>query len=70
MAQLEDNLQALEVQLSSAHLETLEAISRPQLNFPAEFLQRAGNFARGGATLNGETSMALPLAPTSEKPAY
>ncbi len=70
IAQLEDNLQALEVRLSPTHFETLDDVSRPQLNFPAEFLQRAGSFARGGATLNGEASEALALAPTPEKPAY
>jgi aryl-alcohol dehydrogenase-like predicted oxidoreductase len=70
IAQLEDNLKALEVRLGPAHLKNLDEVSRPQLNFPAEFLKRAGSFSRGGATLNGETHEALPLAPTAEKPPY
>src|SRR5689334_21811423 len=35
MQQLEDNLGALDVKLSPAHLEKLEALTKPSLNFPA-----------------------------------
>jgi aryl-alcohol dehydrogenase-like predicted oxidoreductase len=70
MDQIEDNLKALEVRLSQDHLKALDEVSRPALNFPADFLLRAGGFARGGSTLNGESYERLPFAPTPEKPAY
>jgi aryl-alcohol dehydrogenase-like predicted oxidoreductase len=67
---LEDNLKALEVRLAPEQLQALEEVSRPALNFPADFLLRAGGFARGGSTLDGARYEPLPFAPTPEKPAY
>jgi hypothetical protein len=36
------------------------------LNVPANFLKAAGMFAHGGATVNGEKSIAWPLAPKTD----
>lgn len=68
--QLEDNLGALNVTLSPKHLERLDAISKPKLNFPADFLDRAAMFGAGGTTINGVSSPANPLAPKTDDERY
>lgn len=68
--QLENNLGALEVQLSPEQQEALEQASQPTLNFPAAFLANAHNFAYGGATINGQSSEVLPMAPKDEQERY
>ena len=70
VAQLEDNLKAMEVRLGAQHRKALDEVSQPMLSFPADFLTRAGSFSRGGMTLNGETYDVLPYLPTKEKPVY
>jgi len=64
--QLEDNLGALEVKLSAQQIERLNKVSKPKLNFPAEFLEQAGAFRSGGTTINGETNPVNPLAPQND----
>jgi aryl-alcohol dehydrogenase-like predicted oxidoreductase len=63
VAQLEDNLAALDFTLSTEHLSALNAVSRPTLNFPAEFLARAGSFMHPGLTVNGDTAPPSMLVP-------
>jgi aryl-alcohol dehydrogenase-like predicted oxidoreductase len=58
LAQLDDNLAAIDVTLSPAQNAALEALSTPTLNFPAPFLQMAGAIQAGGTTINGEASEA------------
>jgi diketogulonate reductase-like aldo/keto reductase len=70
LAQLDDNLQALEVKLSPAQLEKLDAVSKPKLNFPADFTQFVGSFAYGGTTIRGVEYPALPLAPRTDAERY
>lgn len=53
--QLKDNLACLDLKLSDHHRKVLDQASHPNLNFPADFLQRAGSFIAGGLTINGET---------------
>lgn len=67
MEQLEDNLGALNVKLSPEQLERLNAVSKPKLNFPADFIARAGSFGAGGTTINGETYPVNPLSPQTDK---
>jgi aryl-alcohol dehydrogenase-like predicted oxidoreductase len=55
-AQLEDNLSALNVVLTTKDLKILSDISEPTLNFPANFLKNSGVFCNAGTTVNGETS--------------
>ncbi len=65
--QLEDNLGALDVVLSSEHVTALDELSKPTLSFPADFLEVVVNFARAGVTLNGRTFPILPpFLPTSD----
>jgi aryl-alcohol dehydrogenase-like predicted oxidoreductase len=63
LAQLEDNLKALEVRLAPEHVKRLEDATRPTLNFPAEFLTFTRSVVHGGMSLNGEKPEPWPLAP-------
>lgn len=55
LAQLQDNLAALEVQLDATDLAELEQVSAPTLNFPAAFLKAAMAQSFGGLTVNGQS---------------
>ena len=70
MRQLEDNLGALDVELSSAHLEKLETLTKPKLNFPADFLSGAPGFSFGGTTINGRSARLWPAAPKTDDERY
>ena len=65
VAQLEDNLGALDVVLTADQRARLDAVSAVPLAFPHAFLQFASAVAYGGTTVDGETFPALPLAPQS-----
>jgi aryl-alcohol dehydrogenase-like predicted oxidoreductase len=64
LAQLDDNLAAIDVKLTAEHLASLEKISQPTLNFPAQFLGMAAMIQAGGTTINGEPSQASPFGVT------
>ena len=66
MAQLEDNIGALELQLSPEQMAELDKVSAPRLNFPADFIKNAGPFMAAETTINGTTSGVSPLAPKSD----
>jgi len=68
--QLEQNLAALDLTLEPSHIDALNAISQPVLNFPAGFLQNARNFMQGGTTVNGDTSQLLPFIPKTDAERY
>ena len=70
MAQLEDNLAALGVTLTTEHLATLEALSKPKLNFPADFLANGAMFLHGGTTINGRSAAPWPLSPEGDGDRY
>jgi len=70
LAQLDENLAALDVALSPAEIAALDKLSQPTLNFPAPFLKAAGMFMHAGATVNGEPSMVWPLAPKTDAERY
>jgi aryl-alcohol dehydrogenase-like predicted oxidoreductase len=57
MKKLEQNLAALDLPLSTDHIERLDKLSEPRLNFPAQFLKNAPSFSHAGATVNGIGSM-------------
>jgi aryl-alcohol dehydrogenase-like predicted oxidoreductase len=56
LAQLEDNLAALDVRLTAEQVARLDALTRPKLNFPADFLGMAMMIHAGGTTINGESA--------------
>src|SRR5262249_48594125 len=66
MQQLEDNLAALDLRLKPSHLEVLNMLTEPQLNFPAGFLKHSGPFGFSGTTINGVTHESNPLAPSTD----
>lgn len=70
MAQLEDNVKALDLELGPDQLADLDAISEPTLDFPSAFLQRAPSFAYGGTTINGQTGVYMPMMPSSDQERY
>jgi aryl-alcohol dehydrogenase-like predicted oxidoreductase len=64
---LEANLKALDLKLTSEQIAALDAVSKPVLNFPAEFnAMRSPSFAHAGATVNGEPSKLLPNVPLDD----
>ena len=68
--QFEQNLAALDVKLDGAHVDALNRVSKPALNFPAGFLEFAPSFMHAGATVNGEPSQVTPLAPKTDAERY
>jgi hypothetical protein len=70
MKQLDSNLAALDLPLSSEQIERLNKLSEPKLNFPAEFLKNSLSFAHAGATVNGVESTFLPFAPKDSDAHY
>lgn len=71
MEHLESNLKALELRLSTEQIAALNAVSKPILNFPAEFNANASpNFAHAGATVNGVSSKASANVPTDNTMRY
>jgi aryl-alcohol dehydrogenase-like predicted oxidoreductase len=68
--QLEQNLAALQVKLTPAHVDRLDALSRPQLGFPMMFLSRASSFMHGGITVNGDAAAESPFAPKAGSPRF
>jgi hypothetical protein len=71
MDHLEANLQALEIQLTPEQIATLDVVSKPVLNFPAEFnTNLSPNFEHAGATVNGAPSKLggnVPLSDASRR---
>jgi len=70
LAQLEDNLAAVDVVLAPAQTERLDALSRPTLDFPADFLANGAMFLHGGTTINGRGAQPWPLSPEGERDRY
>ena len=53
LAQLEDNLKALDVQLTAAELARLDALTKPTLGFPQNMQPWFPGIHNGGTTING-----------------
>lgn len=70
MAQLEDNVKTLDLALSKEHVATLDALTKPTLNFPAGFLAMAGVFINGGTTVNGQSAPLWPMTPKDDSERY
>jgi aryl-alcohol dehydrogenase-like predicted oxidoreductase len=67
MEQLDDNIGALGVHLTPAHIAALDDASKPSLPFPTDMLSAVPSFAYGGTTINGQASTAWPAAPQNDK---
>jgi len=70
LEQLEDNVAALDLHLSPAHVEALNKLSEPTLDFPHQFILNSGSFRSGGTIINGETHPAMEIHPKSDKEVY
>jgi aryl-alcohol dehydrogenase-like predicted oxidoreductase len=70
VAQLDDNLAALDLHLTPEQIARLSAVSAPNLNFPADFIRNAAAFRNPGLTINGETAAPSPFQPKDEKDFY
>jgi aryl-alcohol dehydrogenase-like predicted oxidoreductase len=70
MEQLEDNLGALEVQLTAEQIRKLDDASQPKLNFPHDFLVTVRQFGYNGATIDGEESPVNPMSPANDLERY
>ncbi len=63
---LEANLASLDVTLTSEQIASLDAVSKPVLNSPAEFdANISPNFTHAGATVNGIASKRTGKVPTA-----
>ena len=61
MAQLEDNVRALEVTLTAEELARLDALTKPTLGFPANMQPMFPSIHHAGATVNGVPSQPSPF---------
>jgi len=68
--QLDDNLASAEVVLPAAHVAKLDQLSKPTLNFPADFLGIVPGFAYGGTTINGRSGPISPFVPQKDGARY
>jgi aryl-alcohol dehydrogenase-like predicted oxidoreductase len=67
LAQLNDNLKALDLTLSAEQSAALDKLTTPTLNFPAEFLPLTRMIQAGGTTINGVKSQLLPEFGTAKR---
>jgi diketogulonate reductase-like aldo/keto reductase len=53
LAQLEDNVQAIDVRLTAEELDRLDALTKPTFGFPQNMQPRFPAIHNGGTTVNG-----------------
>ena len=70
MDQLDQNLAALDVTLTEAHVTALNAASKPTFPFPINMIGGAHGFSHGGTTINGQASVALDFIPKGDADRY
>jgi aryl-alcohol dehydrogenase-like predicted oxidoreductase len=70
--QLDENLTALDLQLSPAHVAALDKLSEPTLDFPSQIVRTFSlNVSHAGATVNGVPSTVMfPSLLNNEKERY
>lgn len=70
LAQLDDNLAALDVQLETGQVAKLDALSKPSLSFPADFIANGASYIQGGTTINGRSAPPWPMSPEGDGDRY
>ena len=70
MEQLEANLVGLDVTLTEAQVDALDAVSSPTLSFPMPFLEMANTVMHAGTTVDGQPSEAWPMSPENDDDRY
>jgi len=68
LEQLDANLKALDLILTPELIASLDNMSRPVLNFPADFLTHSPSYSYAGATVNGVPSQLTFLVPKTTVP--
>src|SRR6187402_438689 len=68
--QLDDNLAAADLVLTTPHVQRLDELSKPTLNFPADFMGIIPSFAYGGTTINGRSAPISPFVPQKDGVRY
>ena len=63
LEQLDANLKALDLTLTPEQIAALDDVSKPVLNFPADFNMHSPSFSHAGATVNGVPSQQTFLVP-------
>lgn len=63
LEQLDANLKALDLTLTPEQIASLNEVSKPALNFPADFLTHSPSFSHAGAMVNGVPSQLTFLVP-------
>jgi aryl-alcohol dehydrogenase-like predicted oxidoreductase len=66
LAQLDANLKAVDLILTPDQIAALDSVSKPALNFPADFLTHSPSFSHAGATVNGVPSQLTFLVPKDD----
>ncbi|MEO8801102.1 MAG: aldo/keto reductase, partial [Polyangiaceae bacterium] len=65
--QLDDNLGALDVTLTTDEIASLDKLTKPSFGFPLDMLAMVPSFAFGGTTINGTPSKVWAQAPQNDK---
>jgi aryl-alcohol dehydrogenase-like predicted oxidoreductase len=68
--QLDDNLAAADLVLDAAQVQKLDELSKPSLNFPADFLGMIPSFGYAGTTINGRSGPISPFVPQKDGVRY
>ena len=69
--QFDANVAALDLTLSAEQIASLDALSTPKLNFPADMNAHfSPSFAHSGATVNGDATTTLPFLPAADAVVY
>jgi aryl-alcohol dehydrogenase-like predicted oxidoreductase len=68
--QLDRNLASLGVKLRPSHVQRLDELSVPTLDFPAPMYDFMESFMHGGMSINGVMAPAFPFAPSADSQRY
>jgi hypothetical protein len=66
LEQLDVNLKAVDLILTPDQIAALGSVSKPVLNFPADFLTHSPSFSHAGTTVNGVPSQLTFLVPKDD----
>jgi aryl-alcohol dehydrogenase-like predicted oxidoreductase len=67
LQQLNDNLAALELNLTPDQVKRLDALTTPKLEFPSDFIANGAAFFHGGTVINGRSAPSWPLSPEGDE---
>ncbi len=58
------------MRLDATHVAKLDALSKPTLSFPADFIANGAPFVHGGTTINGRAAEDWPMSPKDDSDRY